>query len=69
MRRRVSEGHPPPVLAIYDPQEWPARTRRESLRAWKDARRLWDAAYGWPGGPVARIREERQVRRALEDHR
>ncbi len=43
--------------------------RIEAQRLWGDARSAWAREHGWPGGTVARLREDVQARRAARQRR
>ena len=64
MRRRPTpSGSVPPILASFDPAEWWG-TADERYRAWRAARQAFSDQYGWPGGPLERIWQEREARGA-----
>lgn len=58
MKRRRSDPLEtiPADLREYRASEW------GSLREWCDARSEWAAVHGWPGGALARIRQQREIR-------
>ncbi|MBC9943796.1 hypothetical protein ICL81_04550 [Leucobacter sp. cx-328] len=58
MRRKRVDGLTgvPAGLAQFDVAEW------ESFDAWRDARSEWAAVHGWPGGVLAKLLQEREVR-------
>lgn len=66
MRRRVRDDEQvPPRLAEFSAGEWTGRSLEERVAAWREARHRWLEEYGWPGGPLAMLRGESDVRRRL----
>jgi hypothetical protein len=35
------------------------------MALWREARKAWAAEHGWPGGPLARLRDESDLRRRV----
>ena len=62
MRRRPPpNGQVPPLLDTFDSAEW-SGTQAARYVAWKLARRTYAEVYGWPGGAVEMILQEREAR-------
>lgn len=67
MRRRQQDRDGiPPHLAVFDPADWPGTSWEPRWREWRGARRAWHDEHGWPGGPLALMREESDTRRGHE---
>ena len=64
MRRRPPPGVTVlPHLSTFTESDWPGRAWEDRYRLWRAARRVWaEGGDGWPGGPVARILGELDVR-------
>ncbi len=65
MRRRAPEGGVPAHLARFVERDWPGQTVEDQVEMWRAARRLWHAEHGWPGGPLALLRDESDLRRRM----
>jgi len=65
-RRQQDRDGIPAHLAVFDPADWPGTSWEPRWREWRAARRVWHEEHGWPGGPLALMREESDVRRRHE---
>lgn len=63
MRRREKEGAVPAHLAAFDERDWPGRSFGDRFALWREARTAWAEVNDWPGGPLARLRDESDLRR------
>jgi hypothetical protein len=66
MRRRTPEGEVPARLESFTPSDWPGRTWHDRYELWNEARRTWNDEHGWPGGPLALLRDASDLRRRHE---
>ncbi len=65
MRRRVRDNGIPETLATFNRDDWPAGDERDAYELWRSARRAHEDEHGWPGGSLARLMVESDVRAAL----
>jgi len=67
MRRRVRGVDAiPEHLLVFRSSDWPADSSEEAFLLWRAARHEWADVRGWPGGPLALLAGESDVRAVLE---
>lgn len=63
MKRRARPGDLPEHLSTFRGDDWLGRTWDERFAFWREARRAYLDAHGWPGGPLAMLRDESDLQR------
>ncbi len=66
VRRRVKDDGVPVHLAEFVERDRPGPSVEDRIALWQEAREAWADENHWPGGHLARLRDESDLRRRMD---